>query len=709
MSLWRTGTITLVAGLLVLALVMPPSLMTVRTTMGRPTSYQRERQEVSPPGALMDPKRLPRVAERPPVAIPRFSETPPDRLRQLKRQVAYPGAPATLVRERSAARGSREDEQPRVLVGQRAFEGLSQTDNDAAGFLARPPDPDIAAGPNHVGHVVNRQVRFSTKDGTTVLTSTLAAWFANVAAACGAGGCSPFDPRIAYDPHENRWIIVALHLSTSPQISRILVSVSTSSNPLGTWHNYNLDGSLVYPPTGENTWADYPDVGFDGILSTAPTSGAIYITANMFTFSPFGLFRTARLWILSKAQLYAGAGLTFNTAWDRLDSGGAQASTLRAAKMYSNPGVMYLINSRGGGWTNVSIWTVTPTYPPAAVIWTLLWTTSIGSYSVPPDAAQLGCTSLLDTLNNRMYNAVFTNNRIYAAFTEANGAVSNIRYLRIRTTDNVVEANVSFGSGVEFYFFPAVAVDSVGNVGIVFARSGSGEFASVRTTGHLAGASVLDTSQLLRAGEQCIPSDPPGGVARYGDYFGAAVDVNNPTNRRLWAIGEYSAIMPCCPDVWDWGTFIGRAQHGAVTTGGLYNPATSTFYLRNSNTAGVADLTFPYGPAGAGWIPVVGDWNGDGVDTVGLYNPATSTFYLRNSNTAGVADITFQYGPAGAGWIPVVGDWNGDGVDTVGLYNPATSTFYLRNSNTAGVADLTFPYGPAGAGWMPRAGDWDGG
>jgi M6 family metalloprotease-like protein len=142
-------------------------------------------------------------------------------------------------------------------------------------------------------------------------------------------------------------------------------------------------------------------------------------------------------------------------------------------------------------------------------------------------------------------------------------------------------------------------------------------------------------------------------------------------------------------------------------TPGLYNPTTSTFFLRNSNTAGVADLTFPYGPPGAGWIPLLGDWDGDGVDTVGLYNPATSTFYLRNSNTAGVADITFQYGPAGAGWIPVVGDWNGDGVDTVGLYNPATSTFYLRNSNTAGVADLTFGYGPPGAGWRPVVGDWD--
>jgi hypothetical protein len=97
-----------------------------------------------------------------------------------------------------------------------------------------------------------------------------------------------------------------------------------------------------------------------------------------------------------------------------------------------------------------------------------------------------------------------------------------------------------------------------------------------------------------------------------------------------------------------------------------------------------------------------------GLDTIGLYNSATSVFFLRNSNSTGVADLTFGYGPAGAGWIHMAGDWNGDGTDTIGLYNPTASTFFLRNSNSTGVADLTFGYGPAGAGWIPIAGDWDG-
>ena len=55
-------------------------------------------------------------------------------------------------------------------------------------------------------------------------------------------------------------------------------------------------------------------------------------------------------------------------------------------------------------------------------------------------------------------------------------------------------------------------------------------------------------------------------------------------------------------------------------------------------------------------MPLVGDWTGDGIDTIGLYNPATGYFYLRNSNTTGVGDITFFYGDPTQNWTPVAGD-----------------------------------------------------
>jgi hypothetical protein len=124
------------------------------------------------------------------------------------------------------------------------------------------------------------------------------------------------------------------------------------------------------------------------------------------------------------------------------------------------------------------------------------------------------------------------------------------------------------------------------------------------------------------------------------------------------------------------------------------------FYLKNNNSAGVADIAFAYGQSGD--IPLAGDWNGDGTTTVGVYR--NGVFYLKNNNSAGVADIAFAYGQPGD--IPVVGDWNGDNITTVGVYR--NGIFYLKNNNSAGVADLAFGYGAAAAGDIPLAGDWDG-
>lgn len=137
---------------------------------------------------------------------------------------------------------------------------------------------------------------------------------------------------------------------------------------------------------------------------------------------------------------------------------------------------------------------------------------------------------------------------------------------------------------------------------------------------------------------------------------------------------------------------------------GLYRPAATNFYLRNSNTAGFPDITAPFGAAGD--IPIVGDWDGDGTVTIGVYRQSISTFYLRNSNTAGLPNITVPFGDGPGGDIPIAGDWNGNGTWTIGVYRPSTSAFFLRNSNTAGPPDLSVPYGAPGD--MPIVGDWDG-
>ncbi|MGI8723154.1 MAG: sulfatase-like hydrolase/transferase, partial [Geodermatophilaceae bacterium] len=134
-----------------------------------------------------------------------------------------------------------------------------------------------------------------------------------------------------------------------------------------------------------------------------------------------------------------------------------------------------------------------------------------------------------------------------------------------------------------------------------------------------------------------------------------------------------------------------RPQSSAPPTG-------LTFFLRNSNSPGPADLSVPYGSSAD--IPLTCDWDGDGKDTVGVFR--AGTFSLRNSNSAGNPNRQFTFGQAGD--IPICGDWNGNGVDTIGVYRG--NEFYLRNSNSSGPSNIHSSFGTAGD--IPVVGDWNG-
>jgi hypothetical protein len=156
--------------------------------------------------------------------------------------------------------------------------------------------------------------------------------------------------------------------------------------------------------------------------------------------------------------------------------------------------------------------------------------------------------------------------------------------------------------------------------------------------------------------------------------------------------------------------FLPLAGHwqGGTTDGiAAYDPATSTFFIKNTAGAGTADATIVFGVGGRGFIPVAGDWIGTGKTSIGLYDPATSMWFLRgsvNPSDGSLAVTPFAFG-GGSGWKPVVGDWIGQGKTTVGVVDPAAN-WYLRSSNSAGAPDVAtpFPFGlPA---WTPLGGDW---
>lgn len=115
-----------------------------------------------------------------------------------------------------------------------------------------PPDDNGTIGPNHYMQTVNTTYAIYNKsDGVKVAGPTaMNQLFGNVPGA----SCNDGDPIILYDERADRWMAAEFSLCGSPQ--RMLVAVSTTNDPTGTWYQYSfvMNGMPDYEKFG--IWSD---------------------------------------------------------------------------------------------------------------------------------------------------------------------------------------------------------------------------------------------------------------------------------------------------------------------------------------------------------------------------------------------------------------------------------------------------------------------
>jgi hypothetical protein len=421
-----------------------------------------------------------------------------------------------------------------------------------------PPDPIIAAGPSHLIAAVNWNFAVLTKSGASLARIAANTWFSNVVPNVTTLG-GAFDPQVIYDHTAGRWILVYLASDKHTQ-SWILLSVSNNADPTGQWCNIPLRGD-VNGSSPSGNWADYPGVGLD--------SQALYIATNQYqyTSSDEDLFAYSKIRVIPKSQIYGGGCVapSYYDFWDLVDPMNmtTRVFTLRPATTFGIPGIEYLVNnSPFPTSTYVTLWSLTSplSQNPSLAAQNIPVTTSFA----PPNADQLGgsggtlnCPApcLIDTGGGRLLGAVYRDGSIWTTHGIAGGtgnAYSRARYIRISVggSSRVLE-DVSFGVDGCWYYYPAVAVDQNGNLGMVFTRSCTSEYASARYTGRATPDTTLQPSVLLKAGEANYlnPEMRTNGRNRWGDYSGAAVDPTDST--RIWLFGEYAASP-----TGTWGTWV---------------------------------------------------------------------------------------------------------------------------------------------------------
>ncbi len=426
------------------------------------------------------------------------------------------------------------------------------TDAALTGVYQIPPDPIGAAGPSHVLSVVNSSIQWFTKGGARQNSQRLGSngsthvgsFFAPLAPVNRL-----FVPKAIYDQYAGRFLVVALERQDPPSnTSRILLAVSDDSNPNGSWYYHAINSKINI--NGNDSWADYPGFAVD--------EEAVYITNNMFTFVTRE-FAGSLLWIVDKQPFYSG-GAASVAVYDPTGAvgGGLAATTMQPAHIFGSApaGVgTWLVRTgfSGGNQEFLSIIRVdnplgTPTFSHAYV--------SMGdiedSSTALGDAPQSGTSITVETNDRRALHAVWRDDSLWATFqisAVGSGDPGEVtaHWAQVDTTilaaptlaDQGNAGGEDIASGT-FTFFPSIAVDQCGNMGLGFAASAPtiypGAYYSARYASDPPG--TLQPSAALVVGQDYYFRAFNGTSNRWGDYSGIALD---PTGEAtFWVYNEYA-------------------------------------------------------------------------------------------------------------------------------------------------------------------------
>ena len=440
-----------------------------------------------------------------------------------------------------------------------------------------PPDLGGAVGRNHVMTALNTQVAFQDKSGAflTVPISLNAFW----------GTTGTFDPKVLYDPYNDRWIITACANAYSSN-STLLIAVSQTDDPTGFWNSYSIDVDNT-----NTTWFDYPSIGF--------CQDKIVVSGNMFSTS--GPFTGSQTYVFLKSELYSGVPVP-NIG--RITAGTGSGGTFVPAITYdNNVTTMYLLQRWNGNSGGVGILNLYSLTGNGIYTFTTLGFVQIAQpwYTLNPSAPQLGSSNKIDNNDDRIQNLVYRNGSLWSTHAVALPAASptrtSVQWWEINPLTRAVNqfGRIDDNTGATFYAFPSIAVNACNDVLIGYSCFSSTKFASAAYSFRAAtdASNTLGTPVISRNGDAKYYKTFGGTNNRWGDYSSTMVD---PDDLAFWTLQEYAAfpsggydrwgtewtnVPPACPDLY--------VQDMPTDNGAEPNPAGGAYWVsddiwvRNTN------------------------------------------------------------------------------------------------------------------------------
>jgi hypothetical protein len=433
------------------------------------------------------------------------------------------------------------------------------------------PDTHGAVGPNHVVSLCNFRLRIHDRAGQVLSTVNVTNFWGAVAPI--APNFSPDfpssigDDKVLYDPFAGRWIITGLYLPNFTNAS-LLIGVSQSNDPTGSWNLYRIDEDLA-----NLLVFDYPMIGFnkDWIVIQGQMADATFVVPVR-----------SDIYVFNKTNLYAG-GAGLYTRFQRPEGAG-WGRVLTPATTYDNSvSTMYLVSQvLTNTPTNINqlrIYTITG--PVGAEVFTpgpfVTTTNRWNSYSITNDqlfsefAPQLGSLRKFHLNDAIPLSVVYRNGSLWAVqnvFLPVGGQPtrSSVQWWQLTPSGEILQQGlIDDPTGKAFYGFPALAVNQFNDVLIGYTRFATNIYPSAGYSFRLGSdpPNTMRPEVVFKAGE--APYDRLlRGFNRWGDYSQTVVDPLNDTD--LWTIQEYAAtptnflsqwgmwwarVAPCTPSISD--------------------------------------------------------------------------------------------------------------------------------------------------------------
>ncbi|MEE8169485.1 MAG: hypothetical protein V3T70_02965, partial [Phycisphaerae bacterium] len=284
----------------------------------------------------------------------------------------------------------------------------------------RPPDTMGAVGPNHFVEAINGNVSiFDKATGYGLSSVSLLAFFTEVHTED-----IPFDPRVVFDHHSGRWVVMAADCRCTP--NTIVFAVSRTEDPTDSW-------ILVGFPAGG--FADYPTLGVD--------ADGIYIAANI----------SEKVWAIEKAPLLEDPpSVGVITEWTVFLDG-----ALHPAHTYGTPGVQYFVETNGLSALRIHQLEGPLTDPTL----TILGTVAVPSFSTPPNAPALSSTVLISVGNGagrRLQMAVFRDGSLWTAHTVTQNGRAACRWYQLDPVNLTLIQSGTVGHPSLHYYYPSIIV-----------------------------------------------------------------------------------------------------------------------------------------------------------------------------------------------------------------------------------------------------------